>query len=68
MAGKDETPKDKAEAIRQIIRATVSAAGEPDPDTLPHIVRKRLEGHATGDVDVDAYVREVLAEMRKAKG
>jgi hypothetical protein len=59
-------PKADAEAIRNIIRATVSAAGEPDPDTLPHLVRKRLEGQATGEVDVDAYVREVLAEMRKA--
>ena len=59
----DQDPK---EAIKAIIRATVSASGEPDPATLPHLVRAKLEGHATGDMDVDAYVREVMAEMRKA--
>ena len=57
---------DAAEAIRNIIRATVSAAGEPDPATLPHIVRQRLGDHAMGDKEVEAYVQEVLAEMRKA--
>ena len=67
---KDENPtdgkQDEAEAIRAIIRATVSAAGEPDPATLPHIVRQRLQGRVSGDVDVDAYVEEVLKEMRNA--
>lgn len=58
---------DPAEAIRAIIRATVSAAGEPDPETLPHLVRQRLEGQVGSDVDVDAYVEEVMAELRKAK-
>ena len=61
-----EVEQDPKEAIRAIIRATVSAAGEPDPDTLPHLVRARLEGHAGGDVDVDAYVAEVLEEMKRA--
>lgn len=62
-----DTAQDPAEAIRAIIRATVSAAGEPDPDTLPHLVRQQLEGHATGDMDVDAYVKKVLREMREAE-
>ena len=59
-------PNADAETIRNIIRATVSAAGEPDPETLPHLVRQRLQGHASGEVDVDAYVREVLEEMKRA--
>ena len=58
--------QDPAEAIKAIIRATVSASGEPDPETLPHLIRQQLEGHASGDIDVDAYVEEVLAEMRRA--
>lgn len=62
--GRDQDP---AEAIKAIIRATVSAAGEPDPETLPHLVRQQLEGHASGDIDVDAYVEKVLAEMRQAR-
>lgn len=61
----EDADTDPAEAIRNIIRATVSAAGEPDPKTLPHLVRKRLEGQALGEVDVDAYVAEVMEELRK---
>lgn len=57
---------DPAEAIRNIIRATVSAAGEPDPATLPHLIRSQLEGRVSGDVDIDAYVAQVLGEMRGA--
>ena len=59
-------PDATAETIKNIIRATVSAAGEPDPATLPHLVRQRLEGHALGEKEVDRYVQEVLREMRKA--
>ena len=58
--------QDPAEAIKAIIRATVSAAGEPDPETLPHLIRQQLEGHVSGDIDVDAYVEKVMAEMRQA--
>ena len=66
MPDQPETKTDAAEAIRNIIRATVSAAGEPDPATLPHLVRQRLGDHAMGEKEVEAYVQEVLAEMRKA--
>ncbi|MEE4213213.1 MAG: hypothetical protein V2I43_28550 [Parvularcula sp.] len=59
-------PQLDKEALRRIIEATVSAAGEPDPDTLPHQIRQRLEGQATGDLDVDAYIRDVLRELKKA--
>ena len=62
----DGEGQDPADAVRAIIRATVSAAGEPDPETLPHLVRAQLEGRDTGDLDVDAYVEQVLAEMREA--
>lgn len=54
------------DAIRRIIEATVVAAGEPDPSTLPHLIRQRLEGQATGDLDVDQYIKQVLRDMRKA--
>ena len=66
MTDQSEPKADAAEAIRNIIRATVSAAGEPDPATLPHLVRQRLGDHAMGEKEVEAYVREVLEEMRKA--
>jgi hypothetical protein len=59
-------PQLDKEALRRIIEATVSASGEPDPSTLPHQVRRRIEGQATGDIDVDAYIAEVLETMKKA--
>lgn len=65
-AGGDAQDADPAEAIRNIIRATVSASGEPDPETLPHLVRRQLEGQDLSDADVDAYVREVMDEMKNA--
>ena len=66
MTDQKQSAPDAAEAIRNIIRATVSAAGEPDPATLPHLVRQRLGDHALGEKEIEAYVQEVLAEMRKA--
>ena len=66
MTDSKDTPTDPAEAIRNIIRATVSAAGEPDPETLPHLVRGRLQDHALGEKEIEAYVKEVMEEMRKA--
>lgn len=59
----DQSP---ADAIKAIIRATVSAAGEPDPATLPHLIRQRMQGQAMNEVDVERYVEEVLAEMRQS--
>lgn len=57
---------DMEETIRYIIRATVSASGAVDPEELPHLVRSRMQGQVSGDVDVDDYVKSVLAKMKKA--
>lgn len=57
---------DNEQAIRNIIRATVAAGGAIDPKELPHIVRARLEGQVSGDVDIDAYIKSVLEQMKKA--
>lgn len=57
---------DTEETIRKIIRSTVSASGGIDADELPHLVRTRLKGQVSGDVDVDAYIKSVLKEMREA--
>ncbi|MEO1041513.1 MAG: hypothetical protein AAFX52_04420 [Pseudomonadota bacterium] len=53
------------EALRRLIEATVSAAGETDPSTLPHAVRRQLEGRATGTLDVDAAIADVLRNLKK---
>lgn len=56
---------DKEAALKALIRQTIDAAGAADSDSLPHRVKQRLKGQATGDLDVDAYVKEVLKERRR---
>lgn len=60
-----DKPQIDPETLRRIIEATVSAAGEPDPATLPHRIREQLAGRVTGDIDLEQYIRKVLREMRK---
>ena len=59
---------DDAAALKALIRATIKAAGPIDPAAIPSKVKERLRGQATGDLDVDACIREALAEMRKEGG
>jgi hypothetical protein len=58
---------DEEEALKALIRATVMAAGPIDPATIPHQVKDRIKEQATGDLDVDAYIREVMAEAKRGK-
>lgn len=60
----DKWSPDKKEALKALIRQTIDAAGEEDPAAIPHRVRARLKGQATGDLDVDAVIREVMREKR----
>ncbi|MEM0929440.1 MAG: hypothetical protein AAGI89_09125 [Pseudomonadota bacterium] len=53
------------DAIRRLIEATVSAAGETDPSELPHQVRRKLAGQATGAVDLEATIADVLRGIKK---
>ena len=68
MADKETDWKpDDAEALKALIRATIAAAGPIDPGAIPSRVKERLRGHATGDLDVDAYIKEVLAETKRER-
>lgn len=49
------------EALKALIRDTIKAAGPIDPAALPHRIKERLKGQATGDVDLDALIKEALA-------
>ena len=64
MADKKSTWKPDEAALKALIRETLLAAGPLDPNALPHKVKERLRGHATGELDVDAYIKEVLAETK----
>ncbi len=58
-------PEGEEEALKALIRATVAAAGPIDPGAIPHKVKERIKGRAAGDLDIDAYIQEVMAEARK---
>ena len=57
-------PNDE-EALKALIRETVKHAGSVDPSELPSKVRERIKGRISGDLDVEAYVKQVLAETKK---
>jgi hypothetical protein len=58
---------DKNEALKRLIRDTIKAAGSSDPAHIPHRVKERLKGQATGDLDVDAYVAQLLKERDRRR-
>ncbi|MFQ5564321.1 MAG: hypothetical protein ACE5FO_12220 [Parvularculaceae bacterium] len=68
MSDKSGWTPDKEKALKSLIRATIEAAGPIDPAAIPHLVKEKLRGQATGDLDVEAYAREVLKEMRSVQG
>lgn len=55
---------DDEEGLKALIRATIKSAGSIDPALLPSKVREQIKGRVSGDVDVEAYVKRVLAEER----
>lgn len=55
------------ETLKSLIRDTIKAIGPMDPDALPHKIRERIRARAAGDLDIDAYIREVLEEQKKRK-
>lgn len=57
-------PEDE-EALKALIRETVTAAGPLPPGVIPSKVKERLKGRATGDLDIDAYIKEILAETKR---
>jgi hypothetical protein len=65
MADNKSWTPDTDEALKALIRRTIREMEESDPSVLPHRVRERLKGRVTGDLDVEGYVKEVLAEQRK---
>ena len=61
---KSKWKPDDENALKALIRATIKNAGPVDPAAIPSKVRERIKGRVTGDVDIDAYVKHVLEELR----
>lgn len=55
---------DTDEALKALIRQTIKEMGETDPAAIPHLVKRKLKSQAAGDLDIEAYVREVLRDLR----
>ncbi|MCB2097974.1 MAG: hypothetical protein KDE05_10100 [Parvularculaceae bacterium] len=64
MARATISDKAKEEALKKLIRQTVDNAGAIAPDDIPHKVKERIRGQATGDLDVDAYIAKVLQDRK----
>lgn len=66
MAPRAIDDKAKEEALRKLIRDTVNEAAVVAPGDIPHKVKERLKGQATGELDIDAVIREAI-EARKRR-
>ncbi len=64
MTDKKWKPDDE-ESLKDLIRATIKSAGAIDPAQLPSKIREQVKGRVSGDIDIDAYVKKVLAEERR---
>lgn len=65
MAPKAIDEKAKEEAIKRLIRDTVESVGAIAPGDIPHKVKERLRGQATGDLDIDACIREAIKARKR---
>ncbi len=67
MARKAIDDKTKDEALKKLIRETVTSAGAVAEGDIPHKVKERIKGQAKGDLDVDGYVRDMTKARRRPK-
>jgi len=51
-------------ALKQLIIQTIESAGSVDPAQLPSKIRNRIKDRSTGDLDIDAYIQQVLKETK----
>lgn len=63
---KSDWKPDTDEALKALIRATIATAGPLDPAVIPSRVKERIKGMAVGDLDVDAFINDVIDEARKS--
>lgn len=61
----DWKPDPDEDAVKELIRQTIASAGPVDPAELPSKIRERIKGRAVGNLDVDAYIKQVLRETKR---
>ena len=62
---KNNWKPDDDEALKALVRETIKAAGLTDSRNIPHKVKERIRGQATGELDIDAIIKQVLEETKK---
>lgn len=65
MARKPISEKEKEKALKKLIGETVSSAGAIAPDEPPHKIKDRIRRQASGDLDVEDYVKEAKKSPTK---
>ena len=68
MTEKSNWKPDREAALKSLIRATIKAAGPIDAAAIPHLVKERLKGQATGDLDVEANQKKGKATLSALLG
>jgi len=63
MTKQGEWSPDSEKALKALIRATISNAGPIAPDLMPHKIKAALKEHATGGVDLDDLIKQVIKEI-----
>lgn len=61
------TPQYDEKTLRGLVEEAVRAIGVQDPMLSPSKIRERLVGRVTGDIDLDALIKDVLADLKKEK-
>lgn len=67
MGKKSIDDEDKEKALKNLIKETVSSAGTIAPDESPQKVKDRIRRQASGELDVDDYVKEAKKRDNKKR-
>lgn len=66
MSGPAIGKREREAALKALIRDTIAGAGDLAPEAIPHRVKARLKGQATGVADLDRLIAEAIAEQKKS--
>lgn len=66
MANSKQWKPDDDGELKALIRATIKSAGPVDPAALPSKLRERIKARLSGEVDLEAYIKEALKDPRKS--
>ena len=60
-------PELDEDALKELIRKTMIEAGGVAPGDLPSKIRERIKGRAVGELDIEAYIKQIQRELKKGE-